>query len=62
MVGRSAGQAVERNRIRRRLRVAVRQVPGFFDRDRVVIATAAVLAVPFDELVEWLVAATSYDE
>jgi ribonuclease P protein component len=62
VIGRSAGGAVQRNRIRRRLRAAVQRVPGFLDRDRVVIASTAVVSARFDELVDWLVVATSYDE
>lgn len=62
MVGRSVGSAVARNRVKRRLRAAVLAVPGFYDRDRVVIASPAVATARFAELVRWLSAAISHDE
>lgn len=62
VISRSSGKAVVRNRIKRRLRAAVREIPEFLEQDRVVIATGAIATVPFETLVQWLLAAISHDE
>lgn len=59
VAGRAAGNAVQRNRAKRRLREAVRRVPLRDDRDYVVIASASVVEAPFETLVSWARAATS---
>ncbi|HSJ26656.1 MAG TPA: ribonuclease P protein component [Acidimicrobiia bacterium] len=54
VAGRRLGSAVTRNRIKRRIRHACRNLeftPGW---DHVVIPTAEVARVPFDTLVGWL--------
>ncbi|AYC99474.1 ribonuclease P protein component [Neorhizobium sp. NCHU2750] len=53
------GNAVERNRMRRRLREAVRTGAGFAmqsGHDYVIVARRDVLSIPFSELTEQLVA------
>ena len=59
VAGRMVGSAVRRNRAKRRLREAVRQVPLRNGCDYVVIASAIVVDVPFETLVAWARAATS---
>lgn len=54
VVDRRVGNAVMRNRVKRRLRAALRLVPLGQGRDHVVIATAAVVAADFRTLVRWL--------
>lgn len=54
VVGRDVGSAVRRNRAKRRLREALAFVPLRDGRDYVVIASRAVAAVPFPDLVAWL--------
>ena len=59
VAGRKVGNAVQRNRAKRRLREAVRRVPLRSGRDYVVIASASVVEVPFETLVSWTRAAMS---
>ena len=59
VASRSVGNAVTRNRARRRLREAIAAVgppPGL---DIVVVATKKVIEAPFGEVVGWLRAAMS---
>lgn len=53
VAGRSVGNAVRRNRAKRRMREAVRQVSVPAGRDYVVVATAVVVDAPFEALVDW---------
>ena len=53
VAGRVVGNAVRRNRAKRRLREAVRRVPLSDGRDYVVIASASVVEAPFATLVNW---------
>lgn len=58
VVGRSVGKAVNRNRVKRRLRHAINFIqlePGM---DYVIIADRQVGDVPFEQLKDWLAAAT----
>jgi len=57
VAGRSVGGAVERNRVKRRVREALARAPLRGDRDYVVVAGRAVLAAPFPEVVAWVVRA-----
>lgn len=59
VAGRKVGSAVERNRARRRIRHAVRQVMLTPGTDYVVVASAEVNRVPFSTLVGWLSAAAN---
>jgi ribonuclease P protein component len=54
VAGRRLGSAVTRNRIKRRIRHACRQVDLPHGWDHVVIPTRSVAHVPFPTLVEWL--------
>lgn len=47
------GNAVRRNRAKRRMREAVRRVSVPAGRDYVVVATAVVVDAPFEALVDW---------
>jgi ribonuclease P protein component len=58
VAGRPVGNAVRRNRAKRRLREALRRVPMRDGRDYVVIASAAVVRAPFEALVAWALSAT----
>jgi len=62
VAGRAVGGAVRRNRAKRRLREAVRQVPIRDGCDYVVIASPAVTEVPFEVLVSWARAAMWQEE
>ncbi len=53
-VGRRAGGAVIRNRIKRRLRAAAAEAGLPDGADYVVMAAASAASVPFDELCGWL--------
>ena len=57
VVNRSVGGAVQRNRVKRRLRHALREVALPAATDYVVIASAQVGEVEYRELVSWLKAA-----
>ena len=59
VAGRAVGNAVRRNRAKRRLREAVRRVPLRDGCDYVVIASAIVVEAPFETLVAWARAATT---
>ncbi len=54
VAGKKVGNAVQRNRAKRRMREAARRVdlPGGVD--MVLVATAEVNATPFTTLVDWL--------
>ena len=54
VVSRDVGGAVRRNRIKRRLRHAVRGLQLEPDMDYVIIASDQVGTAPFGEVVEWL--------
>jgi ribonuclease P protein component len=54
VAGRAVGNAVARNRAKRRLREAVSLAPIRDGHDYVVIAGAGVDRVPFDDLVAWV--------
>ncbi len=54
IVSKSCGPAVVRNRIKRRLRAATRNVQLEPGTDYVIIATKEVAEVPFDRLTGWL--------
>ncbi len=54
VVARSAGGAVTRNRIKRRLRHACRTLPFEPGMDYVIIASRQVASMPYQELVGWL--------
>jgi ribonuclease P protein component len=54
VAGRQVGNAVDRNRAKRRLRDATARVGLCDDMAYVVIAQPGVNDAPFDELVEWL--------
>ena len=56
IAGRSVGSAVRRNRAKRRIREVMDRIP-LSGRDHVVVATAAVVEVPFEDLTEWIRAA-----
>ena len=57
VAGRSVGGAVERNRVKRRVREALAQAPLRDDRDYVVVAGRTVLEAPFSQVVAWVVQA-----
>lgn len=59
VVGRHLGGAVVRNRAKRRLRAALREVDLADAADYVVIATPAVVTAPFEELCGWVRAAAA---
>ncbi|MYC84055.1 MAG: ribonuclease P protein component [Acidimicrobiia bacterium] len=54
VVGRRVGGAVVRNRAKRRLRAALREVTLAEATDYVVIATPVVATAPFQELCRWV--------
>jgi ribonuclease P protein component len=54
VVPRAVGKAVRRNRIRRRLRHAVRALQLEADMDYVIIASPQVATAQFADLVAWL--------
>lgn len=54
VAGRGVGNAVLRNRAKRRLREAIRQVELRPDTAYVVVASTSTVAVPFDALIEAL--------
>jgi ribonuclease P protein component len=61
VVSKGSGNAVTRNRIKRRLRHAVRELrlqPGM---NYVIIANSQVATVPFERVVEWLRRAVEID-
>ncbi|MGH8946686.1 MAG: ribonuclease P protein component [Acidimicrobiia bacterium] len=62
VVSRSVGEAVRRNRIKRRLRHAVRAIQLESDMDYVIIASGPVADAPFPEVVQWLERALSESE
>jgi ribonuclease P protein component len=62
VAGRAVGNAVRRNRAKRRLREALRLVPLRDGREYVVIASAAAVRAPFEALVAWARKATMEQE
>lgn len=58
MAGRRVGNAVARNRVKRRIRGAIAEIPLREDTSYIVIAGAAVLTVEFEQLVDWLYTGT----
>lgn len=59
VVSRDVGEAVRRNRIKRRLRHAVRAVQLESDMDYVIIASDLVADAPFPQVMQWLERAVS---
>lgn len=59
MVSRSVGEAVRRNRIKRRLRHALRVIQLEPNMDYVIIASDRVAEAPFPEVIGWLQRAVS---
>jgi len=57
IVGRAVGPAATRNRVKRRLRAAVRETPLQTGHDYVVIAGREVENAGFEALKEWLIGA-----
>ncbi len=62
VAGRSIGGAVQRNRVKRRLRHALREVVLAAGADYVVIATPEAGQVEYRELVSWLEDAVKENE
>jgi ribonuclease P protein component len=62
VAGRRVGNAVARNRAKRRLREAARQTPLSGNRAYVMVASEAVVDVAFNDLVECVAAAASDTE
>ncbi len=58
VAGRRVGNAVARNRVKRRIRGAIAEIPLREDTSYIVIAGAAVLTVEFEQLVDWLYTGT----
>ncbi len=54
VAGRKIGNAVERNRVKRRLRHAIRDARLRVGYDYVVLAAPEVLDAPYDVLVRWI--------
>lgn len=62
VAGKRVGNAVVRNRVKRRLRAALAQITLDDAKDFVVIGTTSVATVDFATLVEWLSIATGGKE
>ena len=60
--GKDVGNAVERNRAKRRMREATARAPIRNGRDYVLIATRAVLVAPFPELEAWVRSAVEVED
>ena len=54
VAGRKVGRAVDRNRAKRRLREAIARAPVRGGHDYLVMATRAVVTVPFEDLIAWV--------
>lgn len=59
VAGKKVGGAVDRNRAKRRLRAALREVPLAGDTIYVVIAEAEVVGADYRQLVGWLTSAVA---
>ncbi len=62
VAGRNVGNAVARNRAKRRIRAALERTSLEVGNDYIVVATGVVLYVTFGRLVEWLQAATDEEK
>ncbi|NOX23263.1 MAG: ribonuclease P protein component [Actinobacteria bacterium] len=58
VAGRRVGNAVTRNRVKRRIRAAISQIPLRDGTSYIVIASTAVRTVEFEQLVDWLYTGT----
>lgn len=54
VAGKSVGNAVQRNRAKRRLKEAARRIDFEPAMEHVFVATRDVLDVPFDTLIDWM--------
>ena len=62
VAGRAVGSAVQRNRVKRRLREALARVPIRVSRDYLVMAAPLAVEAPFEDLVAWLTRAVKEEE
>lgn len=62
VAGKKVGNAVRRNRAKRRLRAAIGRLRLRDDKAYIVIARSGVVDAPFDRLVAWLTEATQATE
>jgi ribonuclease P protein component len=62
VAGKKVGNAVKRNRAKRRLREAAHRAPLRNNTAYVLVASEAVVDVAFDDLVEWVTGAVSNEK